>query len=220
MTIYKIIQELQAQGKNVEYRKRADGGYLITRIGKRTFKDAKGNNYARKLTGHELSEKQRKQRTKAEFKRTGGKSELPPSVQKLLNKVQREWKKNNVKSGRITTKKVRWNLENLGLAETREKLRRAMNYAHRIAYVEQVDVLIQRLERIRDFAEQGQEYQIIEWLNKAIGSLRHNRLSMPQDAIQDIYAHYPSKELSDIATSEEKAKEFYEFVKDSIKKYK
>ena len=55
-SILEIIKELQASGRIVKYRKRSDGGYIITEINGVKYKAAQGNKVARQIANAPLSE--------------------------------------------------------------------------------------------------------------------------------------------------------------------
>ena len=61
MKMSEIINTLKNSGKKVEYKKRTDGSYRITKIDGKHFKASKGNSYARDLLNVSLSKKQSKQ---------------------------------------------------------------------------------------------------------------------------------------------------------------
>lgn len=62
MTLEKVIELAIAQGHNIEYVKRKDGGIRVTKVNGKTFRrsSSAGNNAVRAITGGKLSIKQKK----------------------------------------------------------------------------------------------------------------------------------------------------------------
>lgn len=59
------ISELKAKGYKIKYKKRSDGGYLVTEINGVKYKGASGNAVVRSITGKHLTAKETAQRTSA-----------------------------------------------------------------------------------------------------------------------------------------------------------
>lgn len=54
-SVLKAIKKLENRGYKISFRKRRDGGYLITKINGKRFTGAKGNRLARSLTNIHIS---------------------------------------------------------------------------------------------------------------------------------------------------------------------
>lgn len=160
MTMREVVKQIESQGHLVKFRIRTDGGILITSIDGMKFSGAKGNSFARGMIGVTLSEARAVQTAK-NVQKYIKKKQLTEDLKKEIRKVQRKWRKNKIKAkGKVTTKKVRWNLENLGEKEARKKLRQMEKYAEGIAYSENVEWLAQRIESFsRKFPEHSQKFQ-------------------------------------------------------------
>lgn len=148
MTLIEIVNKLEEMGHAVSYRLRSDGGLLITSIDGHKYSGAEGNTMARSIVGATLSEARRIQLS--EIKPIKGKkrtklAEVKKELKNLLHRVQYMWKKNKLREkgrGRITLKKVRWNLYHLGAEEAKRKLMEALRYASGLAYNANIDSLI------------------------------------------------------------------------------
>lgn len=150
MTLKESISELERLGYSVTYRKRQDGGYIITSINGKTFKGAKGNAYARSLLGQELSQARQEQLTfnvQKYIKGAKKKATLDEEMKKELRRVQRIWRKRKVKA-RITAKKVKEHIRTEGREAARQYLERQSRYGEGYAYLENVEYLAKYIEDI------------------------------------------------------------------------
>ena len=148
--LIEIIKLLQAQGHEVEYTHRKDGGYIIRRIdGKRFFGKA-GNEFARNIVGAKLSQARQVQLARIRTpkgKRAQKLAPLPEDVQKALRKVQRAWRKKHPDiRGTASTKNIRWFLREHGAEATIKSLDKSFRYAQGLAYIDNVNFLLQRIE--------------------------------------------------------------------------
>ena len=161
MSVWEMIQELARLGHEVSFKKRSDGGYLITKIDGIRYVGATGNKIARSLLGTTLEEALKANKGLAKtlienIKIVQKKRRLAPideEIKKAIRKTQRLWRKNNVASeaGMITTKSVRASIKKYGKKITLQKLEQAQRYARGIAYEENI-------KHLRDF--------ILDYANK------------------------------------------------------
>ena len=210
MTIKEIIVELQRQGKKVKWRKRTDGGFIITEINGEKFKGAKGNQEARKIVGVELSEARIKQTQYNVKKYITGKKQKPidEALKRKLRKVQRKMRKSRAK-GRITTKKVRWHVKEEGEEAASAYLDKMGRYAEGYAYLENVEYLADYCESVGNGIVKNDElaakfYKLAadirakastfkeEWINRIYGALYEvvkggYRKEIAEDTIAKIY---------------------------------
>lgn len=198
-----VVKMLRLQGHDVQYRKRSDGGILITKIDGQTFKLAQGNTLAREIVGVTLSEA-RKEQLK-EIGKTLYKTQYNPAtkqvetytltpaqrkkipltqdLKKLLRKAQRLQKKTKV-DAKVTTSKVRYQLTKYGEEEAKTKLLERIRYYQGYAYTENVRWLIRRLNAINydyDFAFD----EIIMFLERNINFIKDSYIN---EINQVIYA--------------------------------
>lgn len=181
MAVKQMIDELLKEGYQVTYRKRSDGGYLITSINGNKFELAKGNTLARTLLGERLSSNRAEQLKtiappKIFDKKLNKERYLNPKERKLdsvdddikkeLRRAQRIFKKNaseEMKKYRTmpTLKKLRFTIKNYGKEEAMRLLKSAEYYAKGIAYPENVEWLISILNKISSESEYASEWNKI-----------------------------------------------------------
>ena len=151
MTILDIIKELIKKGYDVSYYKRKDGGYRITRINREHFSGSSGNIEARKITGFKLSEGRARALSKLTTPKGKGsynkrrKSPLDEETKKQIQKLQRLYRKAGKSEGKPTIRNYRYILKTKGKAEADRLLRQAERRILGYAYVENVEVLLQRI---------------------------------------------------------------------------
>ena len=150
MKVEEMIKALEEMGFKVSARKRTDGGMIISKINNMTFTGAKGNAYARKVLGIEMSQARIEQVHFNVAKYIEGskkKATLDEEMKGKLRKVQRLWRKQGVK-GRITAKKVKWHIKEHGRKEAMENLEKMTRYGSGYAYYENVEYLAKYIEDI------------------------------------------------------------------------
>ena len=192
-----IINDLRSQGVSVSYRRRSDGGYLITAVGTTKFKGAKGNAYAREILGLSLTKQQLSQRATAfgnspiQFD-----AEIRNQIRKT-NKAYRESEEKTFNQGnkpaKTSIKSVKANIKRRGKQRALEELKnnelRALGYAYPII----VDTLVARIEDLNGGGE----------FNNAISLLKEKRHSFRDKYIFEIYQvlyAYANKQSMSIET--------------------
>lgn len=199
LTTLQVAEKLRAQGHKVETRKRSDGGYFITEIDGVKYKKADGNKVARAITGEALSSRRTSQLNYATKQQKALKKPKASDIfaqddelRKQFNRTQRAWRKSK-KSGKITKKKVKHNLEHLAydptLGTAREQvmdqLRRMERYAKGFAYEINVMWLIGRLKDLRRGRKEQQDKdninEIIRNIEEKIDQFRDEWISTIND---------------------------------------
>lgn len=166
MTIKDIVKKLEEIGMTVETYQRWDTegrkrGMLIRRINGMHFKGSKGNEYARALVGASLSQYHQEQMVrlnkpkgpsnvnkKAPSKRK--REPIPEDIQSQLRRIQRLYRKEGKEYGIPTTAKWRYNVKEFGETKAREMLNKAEQYVKGIAYEENINFLISRIQTFHD----------------------------------------------------------------------
>lgn len=180
MTLIQVINELQTLGFEVDYRKRPDGGYIITAINGEKFNAAQGNTRARTIVGASLTQSQSEQLTFNVSKYIKGQKKpsdkLDEEILAELKKTQRLWNKARKASGydigHITKRKLRYRVKTEGLDSAKEYLKRAQGYARGYAYPENVKYLIDRMQRILNFSlHQNLEVEFRNLINRIEGMI-------------------------------------------------
>ena len=186
MTIKEVIEELIDMGYNVSFYKRKDGGVRITRINGERFSGSKGNIQARRITNAPMSEARvialRKLKTPKGIgnynKRR--KPKLDEATRKRIQKAQRIYRKSGKKEGKPTIRNYRYILDTRGKSEADRLLIQAERRILGLAYVENVDALILRIES--DLHKDSSD--IIE---RARNILQAKRFNLPDKKLVAIY---------------------------------
>lgn len=151
-TLIDVVQKLQSQGHRVKFHRRKDGGIVITRINGISFRGKTGNVRAREMAGVELSlaRKVQLERIRTPKKQWGHKKQapLPKEIIKQMRKVQKEWRKTHPDiRGTISTSNVRYYYSQYGEEKTLEAIDKALRYAQGYAYIENVLIIIERINQ-------------------------------------------------------------------------
>ena len=148
MTIFDIISQLIAEGHQVKYYKRKDGGYIIQAIDGVHYSGAKGNARAREMVGQEISVARTKQLKFALRQRKQSKKKLPNAVEEAYQKTKKKWNKafHSKKgvphpAGYFPKKKIKYIYERYGEEEAMRRINEADRYASGIAYSKNVEHL-------------------------------------------------------------------------------
>lgn len=145
MKLRQAVKILRAQGHAINYRERADGSIVVTRVDGVSYRNKTGNAKVRQLAGITMTEAQAKQlayiRTpKGTYGRARKKPKLDKEVSDALKRAQRLFRTHNVqkwggsKEAKPVKRNVEWNLKNVGKEETLRLLNQASRYAKGIAY--------------------------------------------------------------------------------------
>lgn len=177
MKLNQIIKELQNKGVKITFRKRGKSegiGVRITSINGVKFVGSEGNIEARRLIG--ISGKSLRQKV----------APLPKEIKNELNKTQKKFRKSGTKAGKPTAKNVRWNLEHKGERETKRLLGQAQRYGSGLAYTENVDALLGRLEKDSDALLFRGEKDEMDALDEAIALIRAKREIITENQLKDL----------------------------------
>lgn len=204
MTIKDLAVMLSNQGYDIKLRKRADGGYIISKIDGVSYRGASGNIQARKIAGVSLSharayqlERIRPPKRVAPMQRA--KTKLPEELMKKLRKVQREWRKTHKDiSGTISLRGLRYQYENYGEKEAMASLDKSFRYTQGYAYFENVEWLIQRLESLKNKVETFEE-QVID---RIISKIKQKSFTFKEEWINPIYQEIYESEKGALSIDE------------------
>ena len=193
MTVKELIKALEDLGYDVIARKRTDGGYIITKINGQTFSGASGNSYARQVVGVTLSPARMAQTSynvnkyiklaKGEHKAT---DKLDEDMVKQLRKVQRIWRKTNIK-GKITKKKLRGYIKEEGKEGAKRYLERTARYGQGYAYEENVEYLARYIE---DVAKGIKDNEYKDMALQCAQHVRNLKEVFREEWISDVYSYW------------------------------
>lgn len=182
LTTKEVIERLEKKGHRVTWRRRSDGGILITKIDNTKYKGAKGNNKGRDLIGAtKVSEK----RLLALEKLTQRHIEkvrrvfVDELLKKQLKKTQRtRLKYHRTKEGKVTKKRLSQYIEAQGKDRALEYLKNRERYYKGLAYDENINFLTDRIRReanlkgnkdyldLIDIIESRKNFFREEWISK------------------------------------------------------
>lgn len=179
MKLLNVIQELSKEGYQIEYRKRSDGGVLITSINGKRFRGSDGNNIARQIAGKQLSGAQTtanlknvtkyirktdfKKKHKVKFKRT----QIAETDKKLIRMIQKLARKSNG-AGSTSRDMFRKMVKKFGLEEARQKLNEQLRHLQGFAYEGVVDAITDRISRLKLYFEGKGNEKLIDGLLEKI----------------------------------------------------
>lgn len=175
MTLEKVVLDLISKGHLIEYRRRTDGGIIVTAIDGQKYSILEGNRKVRQISGTKLSEARKQQvyynvRTYIKGSKKP-KEKIPIAIKSQLRKIQNLQRKNNI-NGKITAQKLRKYLKEHGEEQTMDYLLSMEGRAKGYVSKESVDALIIMLERIFDLGELDEKMQ--ERLDKILSKLYQN----------------------------------------------
>lgn len=202
MQVIDIIEELKNLGHQVSYRKRSDGGYIITKIDGVNYTGAVGNNTARNMLGISMSDKELTQRRsniekfiKIPRTKTGKKKghkavddftdEEKNKIKKLQRLARKSKNKKGFSQGTITKKTARAYKKKYGEKALQELLNKRIRYYEGYAYESNVELLIERIGRLKlSFTNSN----IIKILDECVSLLEANKNNIKEQYISEIYA--------------------------------
>lgn len=181
------IKEARARGAKIKYRKRSDGGYIVTSVNGVKFKGAKGNARVRELVGSNVSEYRQTQleritKNRPSHRRKAKAYTIDDEIRRAQNRINRKRRKNKTEGGGyVSKKKIKYNIENYGKEETLRRLQDAERYAEGYAYLDNVNWLINRLKSERDFSDYPNEW------DKIIDHIEAHKLKFKDSTLSEIY---------------------------------
>lgn len=151
-----IIKLLTSQGYKIEYTRRPKGGYFVSSVNGKKFRKSAGNTYIRELAKQPLTAHQRRhyQNIRPKFG-AGGKrgprvEPLPAEVKNALSRAHQavyyRRKQGEEINGKLTTPQIRRIIEKFGVEEAKRKIDAFTRRVNRIAYVKNVNLLIERID--------------------------------------------------------------------------
>lgn len=181
MTIRQIAKELTAQGYDIRYRVRKDGGVLITKIDNKRFVGATGNKLARQMVGQDISEPRRAQLERITRERID-----VENLYKEYRRVKRKWTKGNLpkNAGKLTFKKFKKAIKEKGKAEALRFLGEKEKYASGLAYSKNIEALASYVEQTASLIEVDEFYDLAEEIRVNDGNIRDEWI---QPAYDELY---------------------------------
>ena len=149
MTMIEVVQTLQAQGHEIDYYVRKDGGILVKNIDGQKFPSgASGNAVARQMAGAQITEARVAQLKFATRARKVKKPTLDDEVKKEWQRVKKKWNKAfKAKGGKphpagyFGWNRINRAIKEYGREEALRRIREAEKYASGLAYAKNVEQL-------------------------------------------------------------------------------
>lgn len=204
MTVKEIISRLQAEGHEVEYRVRSDGGIIIKRIDDQRYTyGATGNVAARQMVGADISEARIKQLKYATKSHQAKKPSLDEEIEREYRRVKRKWNKafksqkgKPHPAGYFGKRRIRYAVEKYGKEEALRRIREAERYASGIAYSKNVQILAAFIRSAGDRFQSAELVKLSEDLEANAYTIRDEWIQPAYDELYKLNSGTPPKEVA------------------------
>ena len=158
MTMMEVVRQLQAQGHEVDFYVRNDGGILIKNIdGERFSSGASGNARARQIVGASISEARVSQLKFATRARKFKHPTLDDEIKKEWQRVKKKWNKAfKAKGGKphpagyFGWNRINRTIKEQGREEALRRIHEAERYATGLAYSKNIEYLATYIKMVAD----------------------------------------------------------------------
>ena len=195
MTLRNIVNALRSQGHRVRFVERKDGSIRVTRVDGQRFSArlSTGNKVARAMAGQTLSERRSRQletqrkyhaAKRAHRVRTRALPTVKIAMMKEIRKAQAKIRRLGGK-GTITTKNVRYIIEQYGEEEAYKRIRATVRYYQGYAYIDNVLFLTRRIEALAQNTGSASLARIAAWVRANAEIFREEWIQPAYDALYD-----------------------------------
>lgn len=204
MTMMEIVRQLQAQGHEVDFYVRKDGGILVKKIdGERFPTGASGNARARQIVGANISEARIAQLKYATRARGVKKPSLDDEIAKEFARVKKKWNKAfKAKGGKphpagyFGWKRIKYAIEHYGREEALRRIHEAEKYASGIAYAKNVQALAIEIQNTAYKVNSPELLQLSKDLVENAFSIKEEWIAPAYDELYKINQGIPPKEVA------------------------
>lgn len=204
MTMMEVVRQLQAQGHEVDFYVRKDGGILVKNIdGEKFTTGASGNARARQIAGASISEARISQLKYATRARKVKKPSLDDEVRKEFERVKKKWNKAfKAKGGKphpagyFGWKRIKYAIDHYGRDEALRRIKQAENYASGIAYAKNVEILAQYIKSAGDQLNSPELTKLSEDIIANAYSIKEEWIKPAYDELYKLNAGTPPKEVA------------------------
>ena len=204
MTMMEVVRKLQAQGHEVNFYVRRDGGILVKNIdGEKFPTGASGNARARQLAGASISEARISQLKYATRARGVKKPSLDDEIAKEFYRVKKKWNKAfKAKGGKphpagyFGWRRIKYAIDHYGRDETLRRIREAERYASGIAYAKNVEILAQYIKSVGDQLNSPELTKLSENIIANAYSIKEEWIKPAYDELYKLNAGIPPKEVA------------------------
>lgn len=204
MTMMEVVRQLQAQGHEVDFYVRKDGGILVKNIdGEKFTTGASGNARARQIAGASISEARISQLKYATRARKVKKPSLDDEVRKEFERVKKKWNKSfKSKGGKPHPAgyfgwiRIKYAIDHYGRDEALRRIREAERYASGIAYAKNVEILAQYIRSVGEQLNSPELLKLSEDLIANAYSIKEEWIKPAYDELYKLNAGVPPKEVA------------------------
>lgn len=204
MTMMEVVRQLQAQGHEVDFYVRKDGGILVRNIdGERYPSGASGNARARQMVGASISEARISQLKYATRARKVKKPSLDDAIKKEYDRVKKKWNKAfKAKGGKphpagyFGWNRIKYAVEHYGKEEALRRIREAERYASGIAYAKNVEILAQYIKSVGDQLNSQELVKLSDDLIANAYSIKEEWIKPAYDELYKLNQGIPPKEVA------------------------
>lgn len=204
MTMMEVVRQLQAEGHEVDYYVRKDGGILVKKIdGERYPSGASGNARARQLVGSTLSEARASQLKYATRARKIKRPTLDDEVRQEFERVKKKWNKAfKAKGGKphpagyFGWARINYAIEHYGKEEALRRIREAGRYASGIAYAKNVEILAQYIKSVGDQLDSQDLIQLSEDIIASAYNIKEEWIKPAYDELYKLNQGISPKEVA------------------------
>lgn len=204
MTMIQVVRQLQAQGHQVVYHVRSDGGILVKQIdGERFPTGASGNARARQLVGATLSEARSAQLKYATRARGIKRPALDDEVRTAYERVKRKWNRAfKAKGGKphpagyFGWKRIKYSIEKYGKVEALRRIAEAEKYASGFAYEKNVQYLAVYIKDVADKTGSQELQKLHDDLIENAYSIKEEWIKPAYDELYKLNQGVPPEEVA------------------------
>ena len=204
MTMMEVVRQLQAQGHEVDFYVRKDGGILVKNIdGEKFTTGASGNARARQIAGASISEARISQLKYATRARGVKKPSLDDEIYSEFIRVKKKWNRAfKAKGGKphpagyFGWNRIKYSIEHYGRDEALRRIREAERYASGIAYTKNVEYLATQIENAGNKLQSQELLTLAEDLRDNAYSIRDEWIKPAHDELYKLNKGVPPKEVA------------------------
>lgn len=204
MTMMEVVRQLQAQGHEVDFYVRKDGGILVRNIdGERFPSGASGNARARQIVGASISEARISQLKYATRARKVKSLSLDDEIAKEFARVKKKWNKAfKAKGGKphpagyFGRNRIKYAIDHYGKKEALRRIREAERYASGIAYSKNVEILAKFILSAGERLNSPELIKLSEDLTENAYSIQDEWIKPAYDELYKLNKGIPPKEIA------------------------
>lgn len=204
MTMMEVVRQLQAQGHEVDFYVRKDGGILVKNIdGEKFTTGASGNARARQIAGASISDARISQLKYATRARGVKKPSLDDEIYSEFRRVKKKWNRAfRAKGGKphpagyFGWNRIKYSIEHYGRDEALRRIREAERYASGIAYTKNVEYLAAQIESAGTKLQSQELLKLAEDLRDNAYSIRDEWIKPAHDELYKLNQGIPPEEVA------------------------